>query len=178
MGRLTENSVLTMKNTSFSLTAQLVVPESGAEGVIVAQGGVIGGHSLYAKDGKPKYATTSSASSATTSREPRRSRRATTRCAWSSPTTAAASARAATATLYIDGVAGRRRAHRPDRGRSSSQPTRPATSGTSSARRSPPTTASATFTGEVEWVEIELGADDHNHLIKPEDRVSVAMGIQ
>jgi arylsulfatase len=32
-----------------------VVPESGAEGVIVAQGGVTGGHSLYVKDGKPKY---------------------------------------------------------------------------------------------------------------------------
>ena len=56
MGRLTENSVLMMKNTSFSLTAQVKVPEGGAEGVIVAQGGVTGGHSLYVKDGKPKYA--------------------------------------------------------------------------------------------------------------------------
>ena len=45
-----------MKNMSFSLTAQVVVPESGAEGVIMAQGGVSGGHSLYAKDGRPKYA--------------------------------------------------------------------------------------------------------------------------
>ncbi len=34
------------------------------------------------------------------------------------------------------------------------------------------------FTGEVEWVELELGLDDHNHLIKPEDRIRVAMGIQ
>ena len=55
MGRLTENSVVMMKNTSFSLTAEVVVPEAGAEGVILAQGGVTGGHSLYVKGGKPKY---------------------------------------------------------------------------------------------------------------------------
>ena len=34
------------------------------------------------------------------------------------------------------------------------------------------------FNGEVEWVQIELGLDDHNHMIKPEDRVRLAMGIQ
>ncbi len=34
------------------------------------------------------------------------------------------------------------------------------------------------FTGEVDWVELELGLDDHNHMIKPEDRIRVAMGIQ
>ena len=34
------------------------------------------------------------------------------------------------------------------------------------------------FTGEVHWVELDLGLDDHNHLIKPEDRLRVAMGIQ
>jgi hypothetical protein len=41
-----------------------------------------------------------------------------------------------------------------------------------------PAPGPTTFTGEVEWVEIELGLDDHNHLIKPEDRISLAMGIQ
>src|ERR1700754_4165441 len=56
MGRLTENSVLMMKNTSFSLTAELVVRDGvEAQGVVVAQGGVSGGHSLYVKGGTPKY---------------------------------------------------------------------------------------------------------------------------
>jgi arylsulfatase A-like enzyme len=55
MGRLSEASVLSIKNRSHSVTAELVVPEGGAEGVIVAQGGSIGGWSLYAKDGRPKY---------------------------------------------------------------------------------------------------------------------------
>jgi hypothetical protein len=55
MGRLSENSVLNMKNKSHSITAQIEVPDAGAQGVIVAQGGNIGGWSLYVKDGKLKY---------------------------------------------------------------------------------------------------------------------------
>jgi arylsulfatase A-like enzyme len=55
MGRLSENSVIVLKNKSHSVTAQVTVPERGADGVIVAQGGSFGGWSLYAKDGKPAY---------------------------------------------------------------------------------------------------------------------------
>jgi arylsulfatase len=55
MGRLSENSVLNLKNKSHSITAEIVVPTTGAEGVIVAQGGNVGGWSLYARGGKLKY---------------------------------------------------------------------------------------------------------------------------
>jgi len=55
MGRLSENCVLNIKNKSHSITAEIEVPKSGAEGVIVAQGANIGGWSLYAKGGKLKY---------------------------------------------------------------------------------------------------------------------------
>jgi arylsulfatase len=55
MGRLSENSVVNIKNKSHSVTAAIVVSPSGAEGVIIAQGGNIGGWSLYAKGGKLKY---------------------------------------------------------------------------------------------------------------------------
>jgi arylsulfatase A-like enzyme len=55
MGRLSENSVLNLKNKSHAVTAGITVPTTGAEGVIVAQGGNIGGWSLYAKGGKLKY---------------------------------------------------------------------------------------------------------------------------
>ncbi|MGC2212114.1 MAG: arylsulfatase [Silvibacterium sp.] len=55
MGRLSENCVLNLKNKSHSVTAEIVVPASGAEGVIIAQGGNMGGWSLYAKGGKLKY---------------------------------------------------------------------------------------------------------------------------
>jgi len=55
MGRLLENCVVNLKNKSHSVTAEIVVLEKGAEGVIVSQGANIGGWSLYAKDGKLKY---------------------------------------------------------------------------------------------------------------------------
>jgi arylsulfatase len=55
MDRLTENSVVVLKNKSHAVSAQIVVPDAGAEGVIIAQGGAFGGWTLYAKDGKPAY---------------------------------------------------------------------------------------------------------------------------
>jgi arylsulfatase A-like enzyme len=55
MGRLSENSVIVIKNKSHSVTAKLRVPDGGANGVIIAQGGAFGGWTLYAKDGKPAY---------------------------------------------------------------------------------------------------------------------------
>lgn len=55
MGRLSENSVLSIKNKSHAVTAQIEVPATGAEGVIIAQGANIGGWSLYAKNGRLKY---------------------------------------------------------------------------------------------------------------------------
>ncbi|HPY50011.1 MAG TPA: hypothetical protein PLO68_09125, partial [Sedimentisphaerales bacterium] len=55
MGRLGENCVLNIKNKSHSVTAEIVVPERGAEGVIISQGANIGGWSLYCRDGKLRY---------------------------------------------------------------------------------------------------------------------------
>jgi arylsulfatase A-like enzyme len=55
MGRLSENCVLNIKNKSHSVTAEIMVPEKGADGVIISQGANIGGWSLYVKDGKLKY---------------------------------------------------------------------------------------------------------------------------
>jgi arylsulfatase len=55
MGRLSENSVISVKNKSHAVTAEITVPPAGAEGVIIAQGGNIGGWVLYAKGGKLKY---------------------------------------------------------------------------------------------------------------------------
>jgi arylsulfatase A-like enzyme len=55
MGRLSESSVVSIKNKSHAVTAEVIVPDDGVQGVIVAQGGSIGGWSLYVKDGKPRY---------------------------------------------------------------------------------------------------------------------------
>jgi len=55
MRRIQENAVINTKNKSHSVTAEIEVPDDGARGVIVAQGGNMGGWSLYASDGKLKY---------------------------------------------------------------------------------------------------------------------------
>jgi arylsulfatase A-like enzyme len=55
MRRLSENAVINTKNKSHSVTAEVVVPTGGAQGVIAAQGGNMGGWSLYAHQGKLKY---------------------------------------------------------------------------------------------------------------------------
>jgi arylsulfatase A-like enzyme len=55
MRRLQENSVINTKNKSHSVTAEIEVPAAGAAGVIVAQGGNMGGWSFYVHDGKLKY---------------------------------------------------------------------------------------------------------------------------
>ena len=53
MGRLSENSVVNIKNKSHAITAEIDVPDEGTEGVMIAQGGAFGGWSLYANAGKP-----------------------------------------------------------------------------------------------------------------------------
>jgi arylsulfatase len=55
MHRLQEHVILQTHNKSYSLTAEIEVPESGANGVIVSLGAAIGGWSLYAKEGKLKH---------------------------------------------------------------------------------------------------------------------------
>jgi hypothetical protein len=88
MGRLSENSVVSIKNKSHAVTAEIEVPNAGAEGVIIAQGGNIGGWCLYAKGGKLKYCTTCSACVTSTSRRTACCLRAITKFVWSLPTKA------------------------------------------------------------------------------------------
>lgn len=56
MTRLNENTVLNVKNTSFTVSASLDVGEGPGEGVVIAQGGSFGGWALYLVNGVPHYA--------------------------------------------------------------------------------------------------------------------------
>jgi len=55
MTGMLENVFLNVKNRSKTITAEVEIPQGGANGVILAQGGRFGGWSLYLKDGKPAY---------------------------------------------------------------------------------------------------------------------------
>jgi arylsulfatase len=55
MTGMSENAFINVKNRSLTITADVVIPAGGANGVILAQGGRFGGWSLYLKGGKPSY---------------------------------------------------------------------------------------------------------------------------
>ena len=62
-----------------------------------------------------------------------------------------------------------------------SQPTRPLRSDPTWARRRHPTTARKTTPSTVTspgWVQIDIGDDDHDHLITPEERFKLAIARQ
>ena len=56
MRRMSENSVVNVKNKSFTVTAKVTLPEGGGAGVLIAQGGAYGGWSFYLTEGKPAFA--------------------------------------------------------------------------------------------------------------------------
>ncbi len=55
MDSMSENVFINIKNRSLSITADVVIPQGGANGVLIAQGGRFGGWTFYLKDGKPIY---------------------------------------------------------------------------------------------------------------------------
>ncbi len=55
MEGMMENTFMNIKNKSFSISADIEIPEGGAKGVILTQGGRFGGWSFYLKDGKTEF---------------------------------------------------------------------------------------------------------------------------
>jgi arylsulfatase len=55
MTGMMENVFINVKNKSKTITAEVEVPASGANGAILVQGGRFGGWALYVKDGIPAY---------------------------------------------------------------------------------------------------------------------------
>ena len=102
-----------------------------------------------------------------------------TRCGWSSPTTVAGWPWEVTSTLYYDGTAvgtGRVGATQPmifsadettDIGYDSGTTVTPDYSAHSSR-----------CTGKIHWVQLDVGVDDDDHFIDPEERFRIAMARQ
>jgi arylsulfatase len=181
MRRLTEHSVLVIKNKSHAVSAQIEVPEAGAAGVIIAQGGAFGGWSLYAHEGRPTYCYNLFGL--------RRFK-----CQGESPIPAGEHqvriefdydggglAKGGTVTLYVDGKKvgeGRVEATVPmifsgdettDLGSDSATPV--------SDDYGP---GDSEFNGRVRWVQIDIdeSAENVDHLITPEQRLRIAMARQ
>src|SRR6185295_18925550 len=181
MGRLTEASVVNIKNKSHAVTAEVVVPKSGAEGVIVAQGGAFAGWSLYAKDGKPTYCYNllglQRFKVAGGAAIPSGTHQVRMEFAYDG----GGLAKGGTVTLYVDGdEVGEGRVEGTVPMIFSGDETADVGSDTASPVSDDYGPGDNVFNGEVAWVQIDLGedAEDADHLITPEERLSVAMARQ
>ena len=181
MGRLTEGSMINLKNKSHAVTAEVVVPDGGAEGVIVAQGGAFAGWSLYAKAGKPTYCYNllglQRFKVAGDSEIPAGEHQVRMEFSYDGGGLGKGGAVA----LFVDGDKvgeGRVEATIPmifsadetaDVGSDNASPVSDDYGPTDNA-----------FNGRVRWVQIDLGedAEDADHLISPEERLRVAMARQ
>jgi arylsulfatase A-like enzyme len=181
MRRLSENSVINIKNKSHSVTAELEVPESGASGVVIAHGGNMGGWSLYGLEGKLRYhynflglkhfdVTTAS---------PLQAGKRQVRVEFNYD--GGGLGKGATVTIYVEGdVVGEGRVERThafffsmdetlDVGLDAGEPVSPDYGPKGNA-----------FTGKVNWVQIDIdkSAVDFDHMIGAEERFMIAMARQ
>ncbi len=181
MGRLTENAVINVKNKSHSVTAELEVPDGGAEGVIVAQGGAFAGWSLYAKGGKPKYCYNLFGVQRFHAEGDREIPSGTHQVRMEFAYDGGGLGKGGTVTLYLDGEkTGEGRVEGTVPMIFSADETCDVGSDTASPVSDDYTSEASRFTGKVEWVQIDIddAAEDLDHLITPEERLHIAMARQ
>jgi hypothetical protein len=177
--RVSEACVLSLKNKSYSVTANVEVPESGVRGVIITQGGSVGGWSLYAHEGKLKfcYNLLGIAHYMITAEDPIPSGKHQVRMEFAYD--GGGLAKGGTVTLYYDGTAvGSGRVEQTQPMLYSADEACDVGSDTGSPASPDYGPVGNKFTGTIDWVQLDIGEDDHDHLITPEDRLSVAMAKQ
>jgi arylsulfatase len=161
------------------VTAEVEVPDGGASGVMVAQGGAFAGWSLYLHEGKPKYCHNLAGLMRFYVEGDTRVPAGTHQVRMEFTYDGGGLAKGGTAALFVDGQPvgdGRIDATVPmiysgdetcDIGSDTGTPVSEDYSGHSSR-----------FTGKVNWVELQIGEDSHDHLISPEELMRVATSIQ
>jgi len=181
MGRLSENSMVVIKNKSHAVTAKITVPERGADGVIVAQGGAFGGWALYAVGGRATYCYNTfglarykvAAETAMSAGE----HQVRMEFAYDG----GGLGKGGTVALYVDGeqvAQGRVDATVPMV--FSADETTDVGADTATPVSDDYTPSGSVFTGRIEWVQIDIdeAAEDLDHLITDEERYRVAMARQ
>jgi arylsulfatase A-like enzyme len=181
MGRLSENSIVVIKNKSHAITAQIEVPEGGANGVIVSQGGAFGGFVLYAKDGTPAYCYNLFGLQRFKvygdGPIPAGEHQVRVEFAYDG----GGLGKGGTATLYVDGAkVGEGRVEGTVPMLFSADETTDVGSDTGTPVSDDYKPKDSEFTGHVRWVQIDAdaAAEDVDHLLSPEERLRVAMARQ
>ncbi|PWB54468.1 MAG: arylsulfatase [Anaerolineales bacterium] len=179
MGRLSENSVVNIKNKSFSITAEIEVKGKPANGVIIAQGGKFGGWSVYAKNGKLKfvYNVLGIHMFTTEATEPIPQGKHQVRMEFAYD--GGGLAKGGNVILFYDGKeVGKGRVAVTQAMVFSADETTDIGYESGTPVCSDYTPATSKFTGKIRWVQLDVGKDDHDHFIDPEERLRIAMARQ
>ena len=179
MGRLSENSVVSIKNKSFSVTAEVAVDADGADGVLIAQGGRFGGWSVHVTGGRLAFTYNvlgiHQYDVAADAQVPAGKHQLRVEFAYDG----GGLGKGGDVTLFHDGTpVGRGRVE-------ATQPLVFSADETTDIGYESGTCVSSTyspgtsrFTGRINWVQLDIGKDDHDHFISPEERLRVAMARQ
>jgi arylsulfatase len=180
MTRLSENSVVVVKNKSFSVTADIVARDDAVHGTIISQGGAFGGWTLYAISGRPAFCYNLFGLQRFTVRG-------------ETPMTAGnhqvrvefiydggGLGKGGLARLYLDGAPmGEGRVDATVPMAFSADETCDVGSDTATPVTDDLEEGRTAFTGRVGWVEIDIsGGEDADHIISAEERMRVAMARQ
>ena len=180
MGRLQENSVVNVKNHSFTVTAEVDVPGGKpANGVIIAQGGRFGGWSLYAKDGLAKFVYNvlgiHEYPIVATEPVPHGKHQVRVEFAYDG----GGLGKGGNVTLFYDGKSvGTGRVPMTQAMVFSMDETTDVGYESGTPVTADYTSHGSKFTGKIHWVRIDVGVDDNDLLITPEDRLRIAMARQ
>jgi len=181
MKRLSESSVVNIKNKSHAVTAEIVVPDAGGSGALIAQGGQYGGWSLYMHEGKLAYCYNTfgleqfkTYSDAMVSPGQHQVR-------MEFGYDGGGLGKGGDVALYLDGESagtGRVEATVPMIFSADETTDLGEDTGTSVSDDYAPHHSS--FNGKVNWVQIDLdeAAEDFDHLISPEERLRIAVSRQ
>jgi hypothetical protein len=179
MGRLSENSVINIKNKSFSITAEIVVGDKPANGVIIAQGGKFGGWSVYFQGGCAKfvYNVLGIHHFPTEATEPIKAGKHQVRMEFVYD--GGGLAKGGNVTLYYDGKpVGTGRVAATQALIFSADETTDIGHETGTTVSPDYTARDSKFNGKINWVQLDVGKDDHDHFIDPDERLRVAMARQ
>jgi arylsulfatase A-like enzyme len=179
MGRLSENSVVSIKNKSFSVTADVEVSEGDANGVIIAQGGRFGGWALYANDGYAKFVYNvlgiRQFSVEAESPIPTGSHQLRMEFAYDG----GGLGKGGDVTMYYDGEpCGKGRVGATQAMMFSADETTDIGFESGTTVSPDYTAGTSRFNGTINWVQLDLGSDDHDHYVDPEERLRIAMAKQ
>jgi arylsulfatase len=165
MGGLPQEGILNLKNKSHSISAEIIVPDGGADGVIVNQGGFSAGWTLYLKAGRLKYGYNFASLTHTYIEAADPIAPGTHQVRMEFAYDGGGLAKGATIALYLDGaqVAEGRLEHTIPIGFSADETTDVGKD--TGSRVVPDYDNGSRFTGQVNWVAIETGDDDHTHLL-------------